>query len=312
MVDITTQWKANGKVDWGKTGKRMAITIGSVLILGGVGAYVAPKMNLVADGPSPSATQKAEQTVKTQTGLKDSETVVVNKDTNKADVVVKEPGKSSVGASDTGNPYDLLRKNGIPTTLTDEEIMAAEAADLRMQYQGTKVDDVVVKGTGEVGTPPRYGERQISQEEYEMLRDLTPTRELRDKVNEGHDKKAITYDEVLPGKTFKGALEADHIVPMDRITRMDGFGDLTDTQKLAVLNNPDNFIGLSKAANTSKRSKSFEEWTHYKKGKPGEIEVNPEFREIMIVREKELERKIQKQIDDFNELNSKNNDKGDD
>jgi hypothetical protein len=75
-----------------------------------------------------------------------------------------------------------------------------------------------------------------------------------------------------------------------------------------VLNNPDNFIGLSKSANTSKQSKSFEEWTHYKKGKKGEIEVNSEFREKMMVKEKELERKLQKQIDDFNSINNKGDD----
>ena len=87
---------------------------------------------------------------------------------------------------------------------------------------------------------------------------------------------------------------------MDKITKMDGFGKLTKEQKLEVLNNPENFIGLSKSANTSKGSKSYEEWTHYKKDKPGQIEVDPDFRNEMIKREKELERKLQQQIDEFN------------
>ncbi|MCM0627294.1 hypothetical protein M5J14_22615, partial [Lysinibacillus sp. OL1_EC] len=164
------------------------------------------------------------------------------------------------------------------------------------------------KDASQIGTSPRYGDRQISDEEYDMLRGQTPTQKLRDKVNEGHDKKTVTKDQVLPGKTFKGALEADHIVSMDRIARMDGFGNLTTSQKLDILNNSENFVELSKSANTSKQSKSYEEWTHYTEGKPGEIEVNPEFREKMIVKEKELERKIQKQIDDFNELNKKGDD----
>ena len=158
-------------------------------------------------------------------------------------------------------------------------------------------------GTGDVGTPPRYGDRQITDSEYKMLRDETPTPELRDKVNEGHNKNVETKDEAIPGKTFTGSLEADHIVPMNKITKMDGFGKLTKSQQLEVLNNPDNFIGLSKSANTSKQSKSFEEWTHYKKGKKGEIEVDPEFRQKMIIIERELERKLQKQIDDLNKLN---------
>ncbi|KAA0745173.1 hypothetical protein DN389_11930 [Bacillus sp. AY3-1] len=177
---------------------------------------------------------------------------------------------------------------------------AHDASKASIQSKISNLESGGVKGTGDIGTPPRYGDRQISDEEYDMLRSQTPTQKLRDKVNEGHDKKSVTQDEAIPGKTFKGALEADHIVSMDRIARMDGFGNLTEAQKLEVLNNPENFTGLSKSANTSKQSKSFEEWTHYKKGKPGEIEVNPKFREKMMVIEKELERKIQKQIDDFN------------
>ncbi|WHX50300.1 hypothetical protein QNH46_06440 [Paenibacillus woosongensis] len=218
---------------------------------------------------------------------------------NKMGALVDEAGNKFALRKLADGSYELINESG-------KVVKKIDGLPSAINELGVKIG----KGNGEVGTPPRYGDRQISQEEYDILRDQTPTRELRDKVNEGHDKKVITQDEVLPGKTFKGALEADHVVSMDRITRMDGFGKLTDAQKLEVLNNPENFIALSKSANTSKQSKSFEEWTHYKKGKPGEIEVNPEFREKMIVKEKELERKLQKQIDEFNELNSKN--KGDD
>ncbi|MFC8054647.1 hypothetical protein [Bacillus cereus] len=87
---------------------------------------------------------------------------------------------------------------------------------------------------------------------------------------------------------------------MDRIASMDYFGHFTGKQQLQVLNNPENFTGLSKFANTSKQSKSYEEWTHYKKGTLDEIEVSPDFRSKMITREKQLERILQKQIDDFN------------
>ncbi|QES75412.1 hypothetical protein F3K33_22445 [Clostridium diolis] len=95
---------------------------------------------------------------------------------------------------------------------------------------------------------------------------------------------------------------------MDKISKMDGFGKLTKEQQLEVLNNPNNFIGLSKSANTSKGAKSYEEWTHYKKEKIGEIEVDPEFRNRMMKKEMEIERKLQKQIDDFvkdNQINNK-------
>lgn len=168
-----------------------------------------------------------------------------------------------------------------------------------------KDDSEGTEGAGDVGTPPRYGDRQITDKEYKILRDETPTPELRDKVNEGHNKNVETKDEAIPGKTFIGSLEADHIVPMNNITKMDGFGKLTKSQQLEVLNNPDNFIGLSKSANTSKQSKTFEEWTHYKKGKKGEIEIDSEFRQRMMIIEREIERKLQKQIDDLNNLNNK-------
>ncbi len=42
----------------------------------------------------------------------------------------------TVGAA-SGDPYDLLRKHNIPTTLTDEEIQLAKQLDMRMEYEGT-------------------------------------------------------------------------------------------------------------------------------------------------------------------------------
>jgi hypothetical protein len=53
---------------------------------------------------------------------------------------------------------------------------------------------------------------------------------------------------------------------------------------------------LSKTANTSKGSKSFSEWTIYKKEN---IAIDPAFRERMIKKEIELEILLQKQIDQF-------------
>ncbi|SCC50786.1 Cytoplasmic protein [Bacillus cereus] len=97
---------------------------------------------------------------------------------------------------------------------------------------------------------------------------------------------------VLSARRFEGryiGLTFDCTWDMEN---MGGFGNLTEKQQLEVLNNPENFTGLSKSANTSKQSKSYEEWTHYKKGTPDEIEGSPDFRSKMITREK--------QIDDFN------------
>ncbi|OOM07381.1 phage late control D family protein [Clostridium saccharobutylicum] len=192
----------------------------------------------------------------------------------------------------------------VPVLCVDGSASIASAADLAsIGGAGGSVYNMASNCSGGSGgngeTSPRYGERQISDEEYDMLRKQTPTQEIRDQVNEGHDKNVRTNDEVLTGKTFKGSLEADHIVSMDKISKMDGFGKLTKEQQLEVLNNPENFIGLSKSANTSKGAKSYEEWTHYKKGKIGEIEVEQEFRNRMMEKEREMERKLQKQIDNF-------------
>lgn len=99
-------------------------------------------------------------------------------------------------------------------------------------------------------------------------------------------------------------MQADHIVSMDKITKMEGSEKLTYKQQLEVLNNPDNFIGMSGAANKSKGSKSFSEWTHYKKGTGDEIKVSETFRNEMIRREQRLEIELQRQIDDFVIINN--------
>jgi hypothetical protein len=148
---------------------------------------------------------------------------------------------------------------------------------------------------------PRYGDRKISDDLYDELRDQTPTQEIRDMVNRG--KTFPAPDEALPGKTVTKRLHADHIVSMDKITRMDGFDKLTKEQQLAVLNNPANFQGLSESANTSKGAKSYEDWTLYKKEN---IAVDPTFRANMMAKEQSLQGDLQKQIDNFNKQNQAN------
>ncbi|TCN11013.1 putative ribonuclease toxin of YeeF-YezG toxin-antitoxin module [Bacillus sp. BK006] len=140
----------------------------------------------------------------------------------------------------------------------------------------------------------RYGDQKISDKLYSRLRKETPTDELRDMVNEGVDLPMP--DPALPGLEITKRLEADHIVPMKNIARMEGFEKLTYEQQVALLNYRDNFTGLSKIANTSKGSKTYEEWVIYKKRN---IEVDPTFRKKMMGIEKELQVKIQGLIDGF-------------
>lgn len=94
-------------------------------------------------------------------------------------------------------------------------------------------------------------------------------------MNEQIDELIGTPDPVL-GEIINKRLEADHIVSVDRITKMDGFDKLTKEQQIQILNYKDNFIGLTKSANTSKDSKTFQEWISHK-GKG--ISVKKEFRE---------------------------------
>ncbi|AWC27731.1 hypothetical protein CG478_010655 [Bacillus cytotoxicus] len=160
-----------------------------------------------------------------------------------------------------------------------------------------------VKGTGEVDTKgARYGERKISDQTYAKLRRASPSSKIQREVNKNIDDIIGTEDFALPGKIIDKKLHADHIVSLERMARMEGFETLTYNQQKEIADFVENFIGLSEAANTSKGSKSFADWYIYKKEN---IPVNPEFREKMILKEKELEIKIQEMIDEFNRINKK-------
>ncbi|MED3952422.1 T7SS effector LXG polymorphic toxin [Priestia aryabhattai] len=155
------------------------------------------------------------------------------------------------------------------------------------------------KGTDEV-SGVRYGERKISAEVSKKLRASSPTKKIQDDVNKNIDDLIGTPDPALPGKTINGKLHADHIVPLAKISRMEGFEILTYEQQKAIANYRENFIGLTETANKSKGSKSYQEWTIYKKEG---ILVNPKFREEMILKERKLESEIQDIIDEFNKFN---------
>jgi uncharacterized Zn-binding protein involved in type VI secretion len=134
----------------------------------------------------------------------------------------------------------------------------------------------------------------ITPELYERLRAKTPNSEIQKTVNKGVELPMD--DPALPGLQITKPLHADHIVSMKTITEYDGFSQLTFENQVKVLNNPQNFVGLSETANTSKGSKSFAEWTEYKKGN---IKVDEAFRQKMMARERELEPILRQQIQDL-------------
>jgi len=154
-------------------------------------------------------------------------------------------------------------------------------------------DGSATEGTG--GARYGDGESKISSELYKKLRNKTPSIEAQDYVNQNINNLIGTSDSAL-SQIINNKLEADHIVSMKKVTAMEGFDKLSFEEQVVVLNNLENFTGLTKTANTSKGSKSYSEWTLYKKGN---ILVNPVFSALMVQAEIRIEGVLQNQIDDL-------------
>jgi hypothetical protein len=132
----------------------------------------------------------------------------------------------------------------------------------------------------------------ISPELYEELRKKTPSAEIQKKVNDVPFNKKV---DPVYGHKVK-TLEADHIVPMKKITEMQGFNQLSKDNQVKVLNDPENFMGLGRKSNASKGSKSWSEW----QGHPDLGPVPPRLRSRMIRKEKTLEARIHRRIGALN------------
>ncbi|MFZ8014018.1 hypothetical protein ACO1DJ_11390 [Staphylococcus epidermidis] len=143
-------------------------------------------------------------------------------------------------------------------------------------------------------TLPRYGKVKISSQLRKRLRSRTPNVELNRKVNEG--VKLSMIDFALLGKMINNKLEADHIVSMNKIIKMDGFDKLDYKQQIDLLNYEKNIMRLSKSANAYKNNKNYLVWEEYKKEG---IKVDSTFRNRMIKKEAELEKEIQHKIDEL-------------
>jgi len=106
----------------------------------------------------------------------------------------------------------------------------------------------------------------ITKSEYKNLRKKTPSNEIRKMVNPDGPK----VDPVYGYEVDK--FEADHIVSMKEITKMDGFSRLSREQQIEILNLKDNFVGLGKSSNASKGAHSWADWKGH--SKIGEVPVN--------------------------------------
>ena len=193
---------------------------------------------------------------------------------------------ASVGASVFAKAH---RAEEVAETVNDARRIEGKIEDGAQGARSTKLD------------PEKSPKKKLSKEEYDKLRKKTPSQAMRDKVNEGQPvatPENPVDDPWLPGKQRTGPLEADHIVSMKNITEMDGCADLSTENQLKVLNNPDNFTGLSKSANSSKGAKSFEDWIYYGQG-DDRIAVNSTLRQQMIERSNQIRPQLQQQINDL-------------
>lgn len=150
-------------------------------------------------------------------------------------------------------------------------------------------------------TPARYGPaREVNDATWKWLRRSSPNGDVRRMIEPNYPEfNSGPRDWVLPGNPTRGPLSPDHIVPLDKLTRMEGFGKLTREQQLALANERLNFFGLSRRANSSKQALSYLEWGGLKGGaKVGyEIPVEPLVRTEMSRIEVLMEQRLQAMID---------------
>lgn len=159
----------------------------------------------------------------------------------------------------------------------------------RMLYR----QDANMNWTKADGTPVVHPEEGLDPDFKKWLRGKTPTKGIREMVNQKEGWVKDMDDPVLAGQKVNKRFQADHVVAMERITKMEGFRELSYANMKRVLNCPENFIGLSASANASKQDQTFEAWT---KHKSKNIPVNADFRKKMMKEEKRLTAKLVSQI----------------
>lgn len=199
-------------------------------------------------------------------------------------------------------PVDASDLEGPEARILDEDFYGGhdtqETIDGNLTPEEPRAQTTEVDGAGDGAPVPETSGRQLTDEEWEPLRDATPSRANR-RVIQGQHPTATPENPVddpwLPGHPRTATIQADHIVPAARIRRMDGFADLTEEHQLEVLNFQDNFHGLSASANASRGELSFRDWTTYHRRN---IPVNPQLRQAMIAEEERLEGVLQGMIYD--------------
>jgi hypothetical protein len=91
---------------------------------------------------------------------------------------------------------------------------------------------------------------------YEIMRAASPSYTSRSVVI----REAATRDAVTGAAARTGALDVDHVVPLNDIVRMPGFDKLRPDQQLELVNDVKNLRAIDALANRSRGDRSWHDW----------------------------------------------------
>lgn len=147
---------------------------------------------------------------------------------------------------------EALKKNKqihTPETLRMQEDLARQRKALAEKIEASKGLTQEARETLRSGTP--FNGPGGAERERAFLDSLPPEA----KGPNG------TYVDYVTGETLPlDQLAVDHVVPVDQIFGMEGFGRLSRTDQQAILDMPQNLRFLEQSRNSSKQAKSLAEW----------------------------------------------------
>jgi 5-methylcytosine-specific restriction endonuclease McrA len=128
-----------------------------------------------------------------------------------------------------------------------------EASEPPNAPPGTYIDGVSLPGLAKKPCDQSCPKKP-SQANYDQVRTKTPSPDIRKSVNAKQPKTCSACGQVVAN------LAADHVVSLKIISQMPGFACLSSEDQAKVANTPENFVGLCKSCNSSKRDKTWHRW----------------------------------------------------
>ncbi len=205
-----------------------------------------------------------------------------------------------------GNEQDIIRQSKENTkqiNKLDYDIQdlrrreTAEMIGLKKDYENLRVYEAKTQRRKIALEAEERAAKGITPEKYEWLRKRAKPRSEKKKEIQSAKKDAI-YD-----TDIEGTPNADHIVSMHEITKMEGFSRLHPKDQVEILRMDENFMALDGRVNSSKNDASFKDWPGF---------VHPDFGEIpkqkrdhFIDLENSLRAKIEAKIKQLDPVNQK-------